>query len=305
MRPPGLVEFPRDQALTALFHIPERAMSLAGQRVLITGAARGIGAALARRLHEQGARVAVIGLEAEDLAGVAGACGGAPWQVCDVSDRDQVLAAASSMVNALGGLDVVVANAGIAGQLPLAGGEPEVMDRIVQVNVIGVYNTIWATAAHVSHPAGYALLVSSFAAAIHLPLMGAYSASKAAVEALGNTLRVELRPSGAKVGVAYFAELDTDMTRRGYATRAARSLPAAKWIGRGRPLERGIDALERGIRRRSRRIVSPRWMTGALPFRMAVQPVIERATQPGLARALDIAREERTSLTTPQPEHDD
>jgi NAD(P)-dependent dehydrogenase (short-subunit alcohol dehydrogenase family) len=179
------------------------------------------------------------------------------------------------------------------------------MDRVIGVNVIGVYNTIWAAGPHISHRAGYAVLVSSFAAALQLPLMGAYSASKAAVEALGNTLRIELRPYGAKVGVAYFAELDTDMTRRGYKTQAGRSLPAARLIGRGRPLQLGIDALERGIRRRSRRIVAPRWMTGALPFRMAIQPFAERITQPGLARALEIAREEQVSLTTPQPEEGD
>jgi short-subunit dehydrogenase len=135
--------------------------------------------------------------------------------------------------------------------------------------------------------------------------MGAYSASKAAVEALGNTLRVEMRPSGAKVGVAYFAELDTDMTRRGFDTRAARAFPASRWVGKGRPLEIGIDALERGIARRSRRIVAPRWMAGALPFRMTVQRVADRVTQPKLAKVLEIAREERAGLTTRQTDEVD
>ena len=283
----------------------EQSKALAGRRVLITGAARGIGAALAQRLYQRGARVAVIGLEAEKLTTLAKGCGDAPWHVCDVSNREEVRAAVTKTVDSLGGLDVVVANAGIAAQLPLSGGDPEIMDRIIGVNVMGVYNTVWATAPLISHSNGYAVLVSSFAAAINLPLMGAYNASKAAVEALGNTLRIELRPSGAKVGVAYFAELDTDMTRRGYDTRAARSLPAAKFIGRNRPLELGIDALERGITRRSRRIVAPRWMTGALPFRMAIQPFAERLTQPGLAKALDIAREEQVSFTTQQPDNVD
>jgi NAD(P)-dependent dehydrogenase (short-subunit alcohol dehydrogenase family) len=207
-------------------------------------------------------------------------------------------------VEGFGGLDVVVANAGIAAQLPLSGGDPELMERIIKVNVMGVYNTIWAAGPHISHPDGYALLVSSFAAALHLPLMGAYSASKAAVEALGNTLRIEVRPYGARVGVAYFAELDTDMTRQGFDTRAARAHPAARMIGRARPLKLGIDALERGIARRSRRVVAPRWMAGALPFRMTVQRVVDRVTQPGLARVLEIAREEQVSLTTAQPKED-
>ena len=278
---------------------------LSGRRVLITGAARGIGAALAERLHERGARVGIVGLEPELLKETARTCGDAPWALCDVGDRAQVDEAVSSVVESLGGLDVFVANAGIAAQLPLVGGNPEVMDRIIRVNVLGVYNTIRAAGPHISHDQGYALLISSLAAAIHLPLMGAYNASKAAVEAMGNTLRVELRPSGAKVGVAYFAELDTDMTRRGFDTEAASAFPAAKRFIRVTPLEVGIDVLERGIAKRSRYIVAPRWNAPALPFRMTFQYVAERITQRKLDRVLEIARTENAPLTTSQPDETD
>lgn len=279
--------------------------TLSGRRVLITGAARGIGASLARRLHERGARVAVVGLEPEKLQEVARSCGDAPWAICDVANRAQVDSVVATTTEALGGLDVVVANAGIANQVPLVGGEPEMMDRIIKVNLLGVYNTIRAAGPHISHGNGYALVMSSLAAAVQLPMMGAYSASKAAVEALGNTLRIELRPSGARVGVAYFAQLDTDMTRRGFGTEAARALPATKRFVRITPLEAGIDALERGIARRTRRIVVPKWMAPALTFRLVVQAVADRVTQPRLARALEIARAENTPLTTIQPEDTD
>ena len=279
--------------------------TLSGRRVLITGAARGIGAALARRLHEQEARVAVVGLEPEKLEEVARSCGDAPWAICDVANRAQVDSVVRTTAEALGGLDVVVANAGIANQLPLIGGEPEMMDRIIKVNLLGVYNTIRAAGPHISHSSGYALVMSSLAAAVQLPMMGAYSASKAAVEALGNTLRIELRPSGARVGVAYFAQLDTDMTRRGFGTEAARALPATKRFVHITPLEVGIDALERGIARRARRVVVPRWMAPALPFRLVVQAVADRVTQPRLARALEIARAENAPLTTTQPKEPD
>ena len=285
--------------------MPDHGSALTGKRVLITGAARGIGAALAKRLHARGARVGLIGLEPELLKEVASACGDAPMEYCDVGDRAQVDDAVGKIVAALGGLDVVVANAGIAAQLPLVDGNPEVMDRIIRVNVMGVYNTIRSAGSHVSHDKGYVLLVSSLAAAVHLPLMGAYNASKAAVEALGNTLRIEMQPSGAKVGVAYFAELDTDMTRRGFDTEAASAFPAAKHFIHITPLAVGIDALERGIARRSRRIVAPRWNAGALPFRHIVQRVAERITRRRLGHVLEIARRENPPLTTSQPDQTD
>jgi NAD(P)-dependent dehydrogenase (short-subunit alcohol dehydrogenase family) len=272
-------------------------------RVFITGAARGIGAALAQRLHQRGHRVALAGLEAGLLAETAKACGDAPWFACDVTQRDQVDAAVDAAAAALGGLDVVVANAGVAAQLPLVGGDPTIFERTMAVNVLGCYYTLRAAGPHIGHPGGYALAISSLGGVIHVPLMGAYSASKAAVEALGNTLRIELRPAGAKVGVAYFAELDTDMTSRGFGTEAARKMLRGKQgaITGVAPLEVGIDALERGIARRSRRICAPRWVAPLLPVRMIAQRVVDQAVRPGLAGVLAVARDEQVELTTPQP----
>jgi NAD(P)-dependent dehydrogenase (short-subunit alcohol dehydrogenase family) len=280
--------------------MPTAHSQLADRRVLITGAARGIGAALAVRLHARGARVAVAGLEPEFLAGVAASVDG-PWWECDVADRQQVDAVVEAAADALGGLDVVVANAGIAAQLPLVGGDPAIFDSIVAVNLLGTYYTLRAAGPHISHPRGYALAISSLGAVVQLPLMGAYSASKAAVEALGNTVRQELRPSGARVGVAYFAELDTDMTSRGFNTGAARKLLGGRSVTRVTPLEVGIGALERGIARRSRVIVAPAWTRPALPARMVVQRVADVIVRGRIADAIGIAQKERVELTTPQP----
>jgi NAD(P)-dependent dehydrogenase (short-subunit alcohol dehydrogenase family) len=274
---------------------------LAGARVLITGAARGIGAATARRLHERGAHVALAGLEPELLAAVAGECD-APWAECDVSDRAQVEAAVEELVRRLGGLDVVIANAGVAAQLPLVGGDPRVFERTLAVNALGAYYTLRAAGPHISHPGGYALAVSSLAAAVHPPLMGAYNASKAAVEAIGNTLRGELRHTGARVGVAYFAELDTDMTRRGFGTEAAARLTRGGRLSRVAPLALGVDAIERGIERRARRVVAPGWVGAILPVRMLAQRVVDLAVRREVARALEIARTEEARLTTPEAE---
>jgi AhpD family alkylhydroperoxidase len=272
---------------------------LSGRRVLITGAARGIGAATARRLHSRGARLALAGIEPELLAKVAADCGDALAVVCDVRDREQVEAAVEAAVEHLGGLDVVMANAGVAAQMPVLGGDASVFERTLQVNLLGVYYTLRAAAPHIAHERGYALAVSSLAAAVHPPLLGAYSASKAGVEALADALRIELASTGARVGVAYFAELDTDMTSRGFGTEAASRMRMGP--RRVAPLRVGIDAVERGIARRSRRVVAPGWVAGVLPVRMLAQRLVERVTRHGLDEVLEIARGEDAPLTTELP----
>jgi NAD(P)-dependent dehydrogenase (short-subunit alcohol dehydrogenase family) len=278
---------------------------LTGRRVFITGAARGIGAATARRLHERGARVALAGIEPDELASVAASCGDAPWFECDVRERAQVEAAVEGAVERLGGLDVVMANAGVAAQLPLIGGDPEIFERTIAVNLVGVYYTVRAAGPHISHPNGYALVISSAAAAAHVPLLGAYCAAKAGVEALGDVLRIELHSSGARVGVAYFGELDTEMTSRGFGTEAAKLLQAGLGpLSRVTPLSVGIDAIERGIARRSRHVIAPRRIAPLLPARWTIQRVIDVGVRRGrrLDKVLQVARDEHASLTTELPE---
>ena len=117
---------------------------LSGRRVVITGAARGIGALLARRLHERGCEVALLGLEPELLEEVAAGCGDAPWAECDVTDRAEVDAAVAELTERLGGLDVAVANAGIGAQMTLIDGNPAVWDAQLAVNLAGTFNFIRA-----------------------------------------------------------------------------------------------------------------------------------------------------------------
>lgn len=276
--------------------------SLSGRRVVITGAARGIGAALAQRLHQRGARVALAGLEPDLLSTVAASCGDAPWCECNVADRDHVEQAMAALVGELGGLDVVVANAGIGAQMTMVDGDHRIMERTLAVNALGVYYTLAAAGPHISHRGGYALVTSSAAAGLHLPLMSAYCASKAAVEAMADCMRIEVAPSGAKVGVAYFAEIDTDMTSRGMQTKAGEKLTVKSPFTKVSPLAVAIDAVEAGIARRARRVYAPRWVGFALPARMAVQRMLELGLRRRVATALDIARQEHAPLTTPQPD---
>lgn len=279
---------------------PKYTPALRGRRVLITGAARGIGAGLADLLTAHGARVALAGLEPELLAEVAQR-NHAPWRECDVSDPDAVDRAVEELVTELGGLDVVVANAGIAKQLPIIGGQPDVKEAHLRVNTLGVFYTLRAAGPHITHPGGYALATASLAAAVHLPLLGAYSASKAAVEAIGNTFRQEIKPTGAKVGVAYYSELATDMTSRGFDTVAGKKLTGGGTVSGVAPVEAGLRALERGIAKRSRRIAAPGWVPPVAPLRHVAQRVIELKPMPELEESLDIARTEQVDYTTAQP----
>lgn len=275
---------------------------LSGRRVLITGPARGIGAALAKRLSARGAHVGLAGLEPELLEEVSAHCGGAPWRECSVTDLSSLRTAVEDIAGALDGLDIVIANAGIAAQLPLVGGDAEIFRQTMDVNLGGAYNTINAAAPHIAHKRGYFLLVSSLAAVINLPLVGAYSASKAGVEALGNTLRGEIRPYGARVGVAYFGRVDTDMTSRGFGTEAARTLTSSSHLPAVAPLGSAISALEKGIARRSRVVAAPGHARPLRYIKPVAQRVVDLAVRRNVPQALEVARREHASLTTPQPD---
>ncbi len=182
--------------------------------VLITGPARGIGASVAKRLVQQGARVALVGLEAERLQALAEELGAAAaWYRADVTDQAALNSAVAAAVSHFGTLDVVITNAGIANMGTVSIVDVETMARVIDVNVIGTMRTIKAALPHIIASKGYVLIVSSAAAFMAMPGMSAYAASKAAVEQLANVLRLEMLPHGVAVGSAHMSWVDTDMVR--------------------------------------------------------------------------------------------
>jgi len=271
-----------------------RPYALEGRTVLVTGAARGIGAETAVRLHARGANVALVGLEAERLEQLAARLGArAIWSEADVTDLAALERAVATTVDRFGGIDVAVANAGIHFVGTLAGAPVEQVERTLEVNLMGVWRTNRAVLPHIVERRGYLLNVASLAAASHAPLMGPYAASKAGVEALTDCLRLEVASTGARVGCAYFGFIDTDLVRRSFAHEAVvafeQVMPSV--LRRPAPLEHAIDAIERGIERRARRVWAPRYVGAALAARELVQPLLERraAREPGLREALRVA----------------
>jgi NAD(P)-dependent dehydrogenase (short-subunit alcohol dehydrogenase family) len=267
--------------------------------VLITGAARGIGAETARQLAARGARLALVGLEPERLAALTESLGaGHVWAECDVTDQASLDRAVADAARALGGLDVVFANAGIAARGPVGPERVEALARTIDVNLVGVVRTVCATLPHVAERRGYFLLMSSAAAIAPLPGMACYAASKAGVEQFANAFRVEVAHRGVGVGVAHPCWVDTDLVRDARADLATfdatlRSLPGP--FGTVTPVAECAAALVDAIARRRRKVFVPRSLAPFAAFRQAlVSPLAERIAARMAARAMpELERESR------------
>jgi NAD(P)-dependent dehydrogenase (short-subunit alcohol dehydrogenase family) len=265
--------------------------TLRGKRVLITGAARGIGAALAEKLASHGARLALVGLEPETMAAVAERCGEGTFVAeCDVSKFEHLQAAVDASAEALGGLDVVVANAGIATGGPLRSQDLRSWERVIEINLLGVMYTDRAALPHLERSRGYILNIASTAAVLRGPGMSAYCAAKAGVEALSDCLRVEAAPGGVGVGVAYFLFLDTDMVRDAerempLLERAKSEMPSL--FSRTYPLAPAIEEVVAAIAGRRRRVTYPKWFMRLLPLRqLFASALAERQSGRGAAEAI-------------------
>ena len=269
-------------------------LDVAGRTVFITGAARGIGAATARRLHAAGANVALVGLEPDRLRALAEQLGPrAAWFEADVTDYDALVVAVDATLARFGAIDVAIANAGLQFMGRMATIPREQFERTIEVNLLGAWRTDRAVLDEIVRNRGYLLNVSSLSAATHAPLMGAYTASKAGIEAMTDALRVELAPSGARVGCAYFGFIDTDLVTGSFAHPSTQALTSAmpSFVSTPAPLSQAVDAIERGVQRRSARLWAPRYVGAALALRGILQPLAEWRMKASrrLPRALALA----------------
>jgi NAD(P)-dependent dehydrogenase (short-subunit alcohol dehydrogenase family) len=263
---------------------------LHGKTAVVTGAARGIGAAVALGLARRGAQVALVGLEPDELAEVAAECARyAPARAwtADVTDRGRMLAAAAEITGYFAHVDVVVANAGIAIGGPFADSDPAAFDRVIEVNLLGSAATARAFLPALAAARGYFLQVASLAAISPAPMMTAYCASKAGVEAFARALRAEVAHQGIGVGVAYLTWTDTDMVRAADADEVLRQLRARlPWpASRTAPLDPAVQRILAGIDRRSAHIYAQRWIRGLQWLPRGVLPAVA-----GRSGAREVAR---------------
>lgn len=248
------------------------AVGVVGKAVLLTGGAHGIGAEVARQLIAGGARVAILDRDITAAQRLADELGhhAAAFEA-DVTSAPSMTVACGMAADHFGGLDVVVANAGIAG--PAATVAAVVTDdwrAVIDVNLIGVFHTVAAALPHLRRRRGYLLAVASIGAVIAGPTVSGYMAAKAGVESLVRSLRIELGGSGVEVGIAYFGLVDTGLAQQmltGSGVGAVMaSLPAA--VSKPIPVATAAAAISSGIARRARRVYAPRWVPLLLDLRV-------------------------------------
>ncbi|WP_338118396.1 SDR family oxidoreductase [Streptomyces coryli] len=251
--------------------------NLEGKVAVVTGAARGVGELLARKLAARGVKLALVGLEPEELKRVAGAVGTeADWWEADVTDHEAMSTVAREVVDRFGKVDILVANAGVATGGPFEDSDAATFDRVIQVNLLGSVATARAFVPALLASRGYLLQIASLAAITPAPMMAAYCASKSGVEAFAHCLRGELGYKGVKVGVGYLSWTDTDMVRGAdedeVMREGRRSLP---WpANKTYPLGPAVDRLVDGIERRSAHVYGQWWLRGMQPVRWALPTVI-------------------------------
>ena len=189
--------------------------SVNGKVALITGGANGIGAEVARQLHDKGARVVLTDVDEGLLKEVAARIGEdrVLTVVADVRDLSAMQNAVDKGIERFGGIDIVMANAGIGTYGSVLQVDPEAFRTLIDVNVVGVFHTVRATLPSVINRRGYVLIVSSAAAYLALPGLAPYNAAKAGVEHFANALRLEVARLGVDVGSAHMSWIDTPLVR--------------------------------------------------------------------------------------------
>jgi NAD(P)-dependent dehydrogenase (short-subunit alcohol dehydrogenase family) len=257
------------------------AFDLNGKVALVTGAARGIGFEAARQMQMRGASVAVVDLDAEQAREAAERIGERAIGIgADVTDEGAMRAAVAETVERFGGLDVVVANAGMAQPevATVRGIAGEEWERVFEVDMLGVWRTVRAALPQIVERRGHVVVTGSIYSWANGVLNSPYAVAKAGVEALGRGLRAELMPLGASAGVVYYGWVDTrlvqDSFKRKHSGRMQENVPA--WLLKRITPDEAAAALVRGIEERAPRTFAPKWWRYASALRGFLNPLLDR-----------------------------
>lgn len=239
--------------------------SVNGKVAFITGGARGVGAEVATRLHAAGAKLVLTDLDDAPLKEFAADLGDdrVATVVADVRDLAAMQAAVDEAVARFGGIDIVMANAGIATYGSVLQVDPGAFKTLMDVNVVGVFHTVRAALPSVIERRGYVLIVSSLAAYAASPGLAPYNAAKAAVEHFANALRTEVAHLGVDVGSAHMSWIDTPLVRDSKDDlptfrEMLSKLPAP--LNKTTSVEQCGEAFVKGIEGRKRQINCPGWV---------------------------------------------
>jgi NAD(P)-dependent dehydrogenase (short-subunit alcohol dehydrogenase family) len=235
---------------------------LLGRRLVVTGAARGIGEKVARLAAARGARVTLIGLEPDRLRDLTRELGPtAFWREADVRDGTALRSAIDEAARMMGGIDLALANAGVVAYGTVRQTDEASFERVLDVNLNGVFRTLKYAAPHLERSRGHVLVVASALSFMPLAAMASYGASKAATELLALTYRQEVAHLGVTVGLVHPSWIDTDLVRGAEA-----DLPSFQALRRRLPYpgnvttsaDRAAAAIVDGLVRRRSRVYVPR-----------------------------------------------
>ena len=212
----------------------------------------------------------------------------------DVTDFPALQQAADGTVAAFGGIDVVVANAGIAPPSePVATIDPADFERTVEVDLLGQWRTARATLPALIERRGHIVFIGSIYVFFNGVLAAPYAVSKAGLEQLSRALRVELAAHGVTAGIAYLGFIDTDLATDSLAdVNAAKIRDAAPaFLTKPIPVSEAAAAVLDGISRRAGRVSAPGWVTPMSAMRTITTTLMDDLLlhNPDVAAAVDNA----------------
>lgn len=254
---------------------------LNGKVALVTGAARGIGFEAARQMHLRGASVAVLDLDPTEAQEAAERIGPRAIGLAgDVTDQNAMMNAVAEVVEKFGGLDVAIANAGIAQKqfATVRGISGEEWERVFEVDMLGVWRTVRAALPQVVERQGQMVVISSVYAFANGFGNSPYAVAKAGVESLGRALRVELAAHGASASVAYFGWVDTKLVQDALDQESSSRVLelSPEWLLKRITPEEAGAGLVRGIEERAPRIFVPKWWRYVSALRGIVNPLLDK-----------------------------